>query len=502
MYPIEFFWRSVTRFPHLPAVINPDGWVDYATLGRLVYGTAEAICERDTALGSFVGLGAANTVDHLTALLAIMAAGKTWVPLNPLNGDPELLRILDFAQPGLVLGDEAMAARVESSASTVLTFAELTRQATDTATVVPMGPGSAIAIGLGSPQALKFTGGTTGLPKGVLQSYRSWNTNIVSQKHAYRLTEDDRYLVAAPITHGTGTYVLPLLGSGGALVFPEDSSASGLLEAAKTSDATMVFAPPTLLMALAAEQQRYPRDLPRLRNVIYGGAPMRADQIRINQRAFGKVICASYGQTEAPQIVTFLGPDAMVDGDLESVGPASLCMQTGIFDEDGVPVPVGGCGEVCVRGDLVMSGYLNAPEETAKVFHNGWLRTGDLGVLDERGYLFLHGRRRDVIITGGFNVYPSDVEHVLTRHPSVRDAVVVGVPDEKWGEAVHAVIEVGHDTPALEAELAAMVRRELGPVKTPKAIHRMSTLPRSAVGKVRRMDLVAEIERRRKLETS
>lgn len=247
---------------------------------------------------------------------------------------------------------------------------------------------------------------------------------------------------------------------------------------------TIFFAPPTLVSALADEQRRSPRTLPSLRYLVYGGAPMRPEQIRAAQSAFGPVLCTSFGQTEAPQIITFLPPGDMVGENLASVGKPTLLTRVAILDKEGRHLPSGEEGEIAVHGDLVMSGYLKAEEETRKTLVDGWLRTGDAGILDDRGYLFLRDRIRDVIITGGFNVYPGDVEVVLSSHPAVAECSVVGVPDDKWGEAVHAAVQVRAGMDVDCDELMALVRRELGAVKTPKHVHLFESLPRSAVGKV------------------
>lgn len=189
-----------------------------------------------------------------------------------------------------------------------------------------------------------------------------------------------------------------------------------------------------------------------------------------------------------------------MSGDLiGSVGRATALTRLAILSKEGEPLPDGEEGEIAVRGDLVMTGYLNAPEETGRVLVDGWLRTGDAGVIDERGYLFMRDRIRDVIITGGFNVYPGDVEVVIARHPNVADCSVVGVPDPKWGEAVHVAIQL-RDGAGLDADaLIAAVKHELGSVKAPKEIHIFDALPRSPVGKTVKAAVRSEIIRRRGL---
>ncbi|AQV98170.1 long-chain fatty acid--CoA ligase [Cupriavidus necator] len=483
MYPIDFLWRAVHRHPNRAAIISPAGELSFRELADTVLRRAAALSAIDPAPRSRVCVGAANTVDHLVAILAILAAGKVWVPLNPRNGDPELHRIVDFVEPSLVLADDDMAARLAGTSAPLRSLTDLLHHAGDVSAVM-MGPHSRGGIALDEAQAIKFTGGSTGFPKGVIQPMRAWNANIATQIHELGLTPDDRYLVAAPITHGTSTYMLPLLGAGGALIFPEYSKAPALLDAADAHGATLFFAPPTLILSLVEEQRRMPRPLRALRYLVYGGAPMRPEQIREAQAAFGPVLCTSFGQTEAPQIITFLPPAEMTGEYLASVGKPSLLTRVAIVDKDGTPLKAGEEGEIAVRGDLVMSRYLNADEETRKTLVDGWLRTGDAGVFDERGYLFLRDRIRDVIITGGFNVYPSDVEVVLSAHPAVADCSVVGVPDAKWGEAVHAAVQLRPGMSVDPGELIALVKRELGSVKTPKHVHLFDALPRSAVGKV------------------
>ncbi|CAG9167392.1 3-[(3aS,4S,7aS)-7a-methyl-1, 5-dioxo-octahydro-1H-inden-4-yl]propanoyl:CoA ligase [Cupriavidus laharis] len=483
MYPIDFLWRAARRHQDRAAIISPTGNLTFGELAAVVLRRAAALTAIDPEPRSRVCVGAANSVDHLVAILAILAAGKVWVPLNPRNGDPELRRIVEFAEPSLVLADHDMAARLAGISPSLHTLDVLERHAGDTSSVM-MGPYSRHGIDLAEAQAIKFTGGTTGVPKGVIQPLRAWNTNIATQIHELALTPDDRYLVAAPITHGTSTYMLPLLGVGGALIFPAYNKAPALLDTADQHHATLFFAPPTLILALVEEQRRTARPLKALRYLVYGGAPMRPEQIRDAQSVFGQVLCTSFGQTEAPQIITFLSPAEMAGENLASVGRPSLLTRVAIVDKEGRPLPAGEEGEIAVRGDLVMSGYLKAEDETRKTLVDGWLRTGDAGVLDDRGYLFLRDRIRDVIITGGFNVYPSDVEVVLSAHPAVADCSVVGVPDAKWGEAVHAAVQVRPGMSVDTDDLIALVKRELGSVKTPKHVHLFEALPRSAVGKV------------------
>jgi acyl-CoA synthetase (AMP-forming)/AMP-acid ligase II len=486
VYPIDFFWRSVARFPDRPAIASPEGELSYAALGASVARRARGLLAHDPRPGTFVGVGGANSPDHLVTLLAVLAAGKIWVPLNPRNGDAELCRILDFIRPEAVFTDNALAARLGGAGSGVLAFDTFDAfDAAEPGTVPP--PPPSVLRALDEPQAVKFTGGSTGTPKGVQQPMRAWNANIVTQIYHYGLGPDDRYLVSAPITHGTSTYVLPILGTGGVLVFPDGSKAEALLEAMAAHAVTITFAPPILIHALAVAHEHAPCHLPALRYLVYGGAPMAPTQILKAQACFGPVLCTSFGQTEAPQIATFMPPRELTGSRLQSAGRPSILTEVAILDDEGNPQPTGTEGEIAIRGDLVMTGYLRMPEQSAEVLVGGWLRTGDIGQFDPDGYLFIRGRRREVIITGGFNVYPIDVEAVIARWPGVEDCAVIGLPDDKWGEAVHAAVQPcgggAIDVPALLAH----VREALGPVKTPKAVHLFETLPRSPVGKVQKI---------------
>jgi fatty-acyl-CoA synthase len=480
MFPIDYLWRSAARTPTAPALIHPDGVLDYRDLASAVLEQAAALCALNPSEGAMIAVGMESSLEHVLAILAVLAAGKTWVPLNPRNGDIELCRIVDFVQPAIILADRSMGARIASAAGSIPVVDDLHRR--NPLSGYPQSHRTVLSgRGLDSTQAIKFTGGSTGRPKGVMQSCRAWNTNIVTQIFEYGLGPMDRYLIAAPLTHGASTYLLPLLGAGGAIIVPESNKPAQLLDAASSAGATITFAPPTLVMALAREQAQHPRRL-SLRYLTYAGAAMPPHHVREAQEIFGPIVAASYGQTEAPQIISFMPPRFLRDERLGSVGRESVLTRVAIRTAAGAAAAPGEVGEIVVKGDLTMTGYYRAPEETARVFTDGWLHTGDLGSLDEEGFLFIRGRTRDVIISGGFNVYPADVEAVIASQPAVADCAVVGVPDEKWGEAVHAAIVIrdGHGGQGL----AGVLRAALGAVKAPKQIHVFQDLPRTPVGKI------------------
>ncbi|CAN5187419.1 AMP-binding protein [soil metagenome] len=481
MYPIDFFWRAAEHWPDSIAIDAPDGTITYAALAQRVSALSAALVAIDPALQSRVGICAANSAEHLTGLLAVLACGKVWVPLNYKSTRHEIRRIVDATEPTIVMVDAQGAPLLDGAPGRHLHF--------DTIDAViahhSAAPRPTFELPGEATQAIKFTGGTTGAPKGVMQPYRAWMANITNQINAWGFDERDRYVMAAPITHGTSTYVLPILAQGGTHVLMPGSGAEAVRTAFRDRAGTTCFMPPTLVYMLMALPDASMADFPKLRRLIYGGAPMPPDKIGMVRKFFGPVLCTTYGQTEAPQILTAMLPADFEDpGNWASVGRTTWFNDVAIMSPEGRLLPRGEIGEVVARGDLVMTGYWRLPEKTAETLVDGWLHTGDRGLIDARGYLYLKDRLKEVVITGGFNVYPIDVENALGQHPAIHECAVFGIPDDKWGETVEAAVQLRPGATATAAELMAFVREKLGPVATPKHIHFHESLPRSVVGKV------------------
>lgn len=489
MYPIDFFFRAAKLYPERIALQSSQRTLHYGELASKVNALAVALESIDPQPQSRVAICAANTVDHATAILAVLAAGKIWVPLNARSTPSEIKRITDTIEPSIVISDAKGAELLESSAACWL---RLDGTATDPSLSVEhlakQYAGHQPAPndnGENATQAIKFTGGTTGLPKGVMQPYRAWTAGIINQVSGWQITQDDCFVVTAPVTHGTSTYLLPMLAEGAKLLFLDKTDPASVIQAFREQGGTMSFMPPTLIYMVMAHPGVSRADFPKLRNLIYGGAPMPAEKVDQLRAFFGDVIGTTYGQTEAPQIVTMMRPSGFKDPlNRGSVGRCTWLSDMAIMSPEGKILPEGQVGEVVVRGHLVMNGYWKLPEKTAETIVDGWLHTGDVGLIDARGYLFLKDRIRDVIITGGFNIYPTDVENVLSQHPAVYECAVFGMPDEKWGEAVHAAVQL-HPGASCEPEsLIAHIKTLLGSVAAPKKIHFFEQLPRSSVGKV------------------
>jgi len=503
MQPIDLIYRAAARTPDATAVIAPGTDLRYRALTERIDALASALQRIDPNPQSRVGICAYNTLEHLIALLAVMASDKIWVPLNPLDAARDLESKFDTAEPSVVIADARCLDKLNTGPATLLIAArDKGAQAADAPNIDAL-----IARHAGErpkrrnldpslTQAIKFTGGSSGKPKGVLQPYRAWIAGASSMVHAFGFGRGDRYLVAAPLTHGTSCYVTPILATGGALVLMDGKTTpENVLRAFAGQAVTVSFLPPTLIYMMMQCMEQRPHHFEHLRLLIYGAAIMPPEKIRRARALFGPVIATNYGLTEAPQIITALTPGEGADeSTIASVGTASFMTRVAIMNAAGAILPAGEQGEIVVNGDLVMSGYLDNPEQTAEALVDGWLHTGDVGYLDDRGFLYLKDRLKDVIISGGFNVYPSDVEAALVAHPAIHECVVFGLPDEKWGEAVQVAVALRDGAAASAEDIIGFAKQQVGSVQAPKAVHFLDELPRSSVGKVQRRHVRSLIE--------
>ncbi len=465
--------------PSATAVETADGNLTFRELIGRVEATGGALRELVSVPRGRIALCAGNSADHLVAYLAILLSGFIWVPLNPANGRVLNYRIVEKAKPDLVLVDRAFTEQAPVNHDLhVLDALHLAPRAFQAAQASP-----------DDVAAIKFTGGTSGEPKGVIQTHGTMLAVIENLQAFYEFDEADCNLVVAPLTHGSSHYIFPVLGAGGRHIFPKDRSPATILSAMQKG-VTIAFMPPTLIYSLLQSDGLSPGRFAGLRHLTYSAAPMPSEKIAEAQRAFGPCISSLYGQTEAPMTICALSTREMQDPALRGkAGKACRNSEVRVVDESGKGLPAGDVGHIEVRGAIVMREYLDEPELTAAAMHDGWLCTGDLGSLDDAGILTLAGRAGDVIITGGFNVYPAEVENVLARAPGVRECCVYGTDDPYWGERIEAVVVLGADSQTTRDEILAFVKHELGPVRTPKALHVVDALPRNAVGKVVRREL-------------
>ncbi|ANP44824.1 class I adenylate-forming enzyme family protein [Candidatus Viadribacter manganicus] len=474
MHPISALYENQGAKRRRPALFDGDLVITHSNLIERVERAARGVTP-----GARVGLCAGNSWRHVVAYLAILRAGGAWAPLNPRNGARLNDELRARAKLALTLCDEGSLDAVGGVAGVTSLESWLDEDGVGELPPLPSDPDAVFAI--------KFTGGSTGRPKGVVQTVRSAAAAMLSMQSFYQFGADDVNLAVAPLTHGSSHYVIPVLAAGGAHVLMAQPDRAAIIAELKRG-VSVAFMPPTLIHLLMSDAAFSSADFPALRHLTYSAAPMAPTAIEKAISRFGPVISTVYGQTEAPMTITALDAASMRDPQLRaSVGRAFARTPIGVMTTDG-DVHERGEGEVVVGGDLADTSYLDDPDQTSASRHLGWLKTGDIGRIDDAGFLFLLGRSKEMIISGGYNIYPAEVERALTAHPAVREVCAFGVADEIWGERLEAaVVAEGAD----EALLRAFVRDALGPVRTPKRLYLLDALPRNPVGKIVRNDVRA-----------
>lgn len=498
MLPIHMLYRGLRLNPNGEALVDGPVRMTFRELVDRVEAVASYLQERVPGNQSRIGCCGHNNWQHVVAMLGIFASGHIWVPLNPRNSRAELAGIAEAAELSLIFADEDFLSLFEGSERTLVVVAGTSDAHASVDEICDSHKGrrpADIAHLQDQIAAIKFTGGTTGSPKGVLQPYRAFMSCIASMLTVFGFDGDDRLLTVAPLTHGAGTFLLPVMGVGGCTVLLDGAKAPVISDTIEQERITASFMPPTLIFSMIDHAQAAGIRYTRMKHLIYGAAPMPPSRIRQAHEVFGPNVAAIYGQTEAPTMIAAITAEELArDENLESVGRPCPFNEVQIMAPDGTILPAGETGEIVVRGDLVMRGYLNLPEVTEKTIVDGWLHTGDLGAFDERGYLFLKDRLRDVIITGGFNVYPTDVEACIATHPDVVNVTVVARDDEYWGQRVEAAVVLADNSTTTKDDLLGFAKAELGSVRAPKAIHILPSMPINSVGKVTRQSVLRIVE--------
>lgn len=494
---LDLLRRSTEKFAPRTALIAGDRSVTYGELWEVVQRLGAGLRRLGVEPGERVGLMLPNVPEFVQAYFGILAAHGTVVPLNVLYKGEEVRYILEDAAirrlitsrvflPVIQAAQEKLTRPLQvilvdgeggSSASGIISGADLFLVAGETA--IP-GP-EEVAVCL-------YTSGTTGRPKGALLSHRNLLSNIASFRQIAPCDERDRFFCVLPLFHSFAATVL--------MLFPLELGAGVVLESRFTPDQSLrviaerrvtVFAAIPSMYALWAQLSPHPLDLSAVRFAISGGAPLPIAVLRRFEERYGIPIYEGYGLTEAAPVLTenpILGPRKV-----GSVGKPLPGVELKIVDAAGREVPPGAVGEIIARGANIMLGYLNRPEATAEVLRDGWLSTGDLGRRDEDGYVYIVDRKKDLIIVGGLNVYPREVEEVLTAHPAVADAAVIGVPDPTRGEAPKAYVVLRTGVSCSRQELLRFVRERLAPFKVPREVEFCEALPRTISGKVLRHQL-------------
>ncbi len=488
---------AIARGGGRTAFISDDLRWTYSQLGTKISQVVQALQQRGLRRGDAVATLSANRPEAfvITAAAYLMGLRLTW--MNPTSSEDDHAYILADSGVTTLFFDPR-------------SFTERCRVLQQRVPGVQRLLGFGSSAGLGDdllqaadafepqrlqPQAepddvcvLVYTGGTTGQPKGVAHTHRVHVTMILTEMADWDWPHDIRFLALTPITHASGAMIMPVLLKSGTYAMTQGFTAEKFIRLVEQHRITATFLVPTMVYVLLDSPARQGADLSSLQLIIYGASPMSPARLTEGIGVFGKVFMQLYAQSEAPNTVTVLHQhehDPVNHPErLASCGTPCVGTQVRLLDDDGNEVADGQVGEICVRGPLVMLGYWNKPDETAKALRHGWLYTGDMARRDAAGYLYIVDRSKDMIISGGFNVYPREVEDALTQHPAVAAAAVVGVPDAKWGEAVHALVVLRPGASVAAGELIALVRERKGAVHAPKAIDFVDTLPVTGLGKL------------------
>jgi acyl-CoA synthetase (AMP-forming)/AMP-acid ligase II len=532
---VDYLDKGASLRPDAPCLTTDGESMTYAAVRALSFRVASALAGCGVRPGDKIAILSANDPVAFSSVFGISRAGAVWCPINPRNEAAENRELLDLFDCSVLIFQASFAGLVSKLrddlpavhtwvcldndvssdvAGTITweTFLAGGGEAAPPTSPAPAGQGA--DDGGGGPVAVEGpdlpavadlamivgTGGTTGRPKGVMLTGGNLETMTALTLMGYPFEGRPVYLALAPLTHAAGVLCFPILCLGGEIVIMRTPDVAAFLGLVERHRVTHTFLPPTLIYMVLGHTALDTTDLSSLQCFWYGAAPMSATRLEEALHRIGPVMAQLFGQTEAPMMVSMMPPKDHFRPDgtvaverLSSAGRPAPLVTVGIMDPVGRLVPRGERGEIVVRSSLVMPGYYRNPEATADAARHGWHHTGDVGYLDDDGFLFIVDRAKDMIITGGFNVYSTEVEQALMQHPDVQDCAVVGLPDDKWGERVEAVVQVLPGRSVEAPDLISFVKQRIGSVKAPKAVHVWSDLPRSKVGKVLKTEIKASL---------
>src|SRR3984885_8834620 len=495
--------ESARRAPAKTAVILGDARLSYAQLDELSDKLAANLTAAGLAIGDRVGLQLPNIPQFVIAYFGILKAGGVVVPMNVLLKAPEIAFQLETSAARALItygGVRDEAAKAAEAAAVTDVYVVVTEPGSAAqSTGAPFetllsgdAPGPQLAArGPADPAVIIYTSGTTGTPKGAVLSHIGLYMNADIPGRLFEFAEDDVAVVALPLFHvfALSSIMNTCVLLGGTMTLVPRFEPRAVLQLMQRDRVTVFMGVPTMYIALLQAVDSADYDLASLRVAVSGGAPIPAEVIDAFESRFGVPILEGYGLSESSSTATF--NISVTERKVYSVGKPIWGTSLQIWDEESRPLPPGAdhVGEVVLRGMNIMTGYYDNPEATAKAFAGGWFHTGDLGYVDEDGFLFVVDRIKDLIIRGGYNVYPREIEEVLYGHPAVAEAAVIGVPDPMMGEEVRAVVAVKPGHSVTEAELIAFVKERAAAYKYPRVIEFRDSLPKGATGKILKKEL-------------
>ena len=474
----------------------------YAALDHQSDLVAAALMAGGVTVGTRVGVLARNHDRWYPLLFGTARARACLAPINARLSVSEIGYILADAEPtvlfvGADLFETALAAIAELAVPPRLVALHGTHPGFQDFDDWLLGGDGERGLPIPTPQddiIQLYTSGTTGRPKGVVltnHNYRRW-LEMAASIEGFAYEPADTAMVIMPLFHVAGANMgIAALAQGARVVLVRDFIPADILEVLEREQVAHTFLAPAMIQMLLQAPALGDTDFPALRTIAYGASPIAEDVLLRAQAAFGCGFVQFYGMTESTGGGTYLPPSAHGQPGLaKSCGIAWPHTTIAILDPDGLSLPCGEIGEIAIRGDLVMRGYWRREEATRDAVVDGWLRTGDAGFMDARGYVFVHDRIKDLIVSGGENIYPAEVENAIQGCPGVIDVAVIGVPDARWGEAVKALV-IATGTPPTEDAVIAWARTRIAPFKAPKSVDFVEALPRNSSGKVLRRELRA-----------
>ena len=504
MRAIDYFDRGVDIDPDRLALVEGDKKLTFRELQDLTFQFASALRVNGVKRQEPIAIYGPNHWGVLVCLLGLWRAGETWIPVNARNGLDENIQYMNYVRVAWLFyhsqyREEAreLAAKVPSIRGIVCidrnddghpSLEGFLKEGEGT----PFVDECDAFCNLEERVGIFPTGGTTGPSKGVIVTNLGWGTMQEMCANFWRRdTKDPVCLVTAPLTHAAGPVSSACLSFGATIVVMPGFDAAGVLENIQKYKATHLYLPPTALYALLDHPKRHDYDYSSLKIFLLVGSPVSHEKLKQAVETFGDCMCQCYGQVESPLITTWLPPEivsAAARGDhperLKSAGKPTYPVKVGIMDDDGNLLPPGEPGEIVVRGALVSHSYFEKPEATAEVRRFGWHHTGDVAYRDKDGYIFIVDRKKDMVVTGGFNVFSTEVEACVMEMNSVAECAVIGVPHEKWGEAIKAIVVRGHGSSVTEEEVVAHCKARLGGVKAPKSVDFWDEIPKTANNKM------------------
>jgi len=494
--------RSASRFPDKSALIFDDNMITYRELNERANRLANSLLKMGLKKGDRIGVLCHNGPEFIEVYFASAKVGGIFTSINNLLKPAELKKILDYLSPRFMFFDFDYA-QLLGSMKQNLGYVEFficldgptSLSSIQYCDLVDQGHPEEpeVSISDGDVMTIVLTSGTTGIPKGVMRTHRHNLIGVMASTIEFGIREDDRALFPLPFYHVTFEENMRHILMANSIVIRREGNfnAKEVLDLLSRQRITVCLLVPTMINTLlqGVSIERY--DLSHFRLLLYGGSPMPIELLR---KAMGTLKCQFlqlYGQTETGPLITVLKPeDHVPDGSEEemrvmaSAGrPAHHC-EVRIVDDSGNDVPVGEVGEIVIRSDAMSIGYWELPEETAKLIKDGWLYTGDFGRFDERKYVYIVDRKTDMIISGGKNIYPREIEEVLYSHEAVLEASVIGIPDEHWGESVKAIVVLKDNREASEEEIISFCKDKLASYKKPKSVEFRQELPKNPSGKI------------------